>query len=423
MSLLQKIKQFLKKSRIIRKIYYTIFPERNINTYIPAIPEVTKFSPRELRTDDSDIRLNLIVPTLDHEKIFGGITTAVKFFDSLTDGFNVKKRIIITDLKNDDEFTVFKDYKIVSSESDEYGDKIITPYCDRAEKTLPVGKNDIFVVTAWWTAYMILPVLRWQAEHYGISAKKLVYLIQDYEPGFYQWSTRYSLSESTYKSELPVVAVFNTEILKNYFDQCGYKFYKEFYFDPSINEKLKECLEKNKGMPRKKQILIYGRPSTPRNAFELVYESLKMWAEKQPDVTEWTILSAGEKHPDIPLSNGVFLKSVGKLTLDEYAKVMSESYLGISLMVSPHPSYPPLEMSSFGIKTITNCFANKDLSGFNQNIISMKNYSPYDISEKMLEICKKYSAFGSEPGCNNQYMNSKDMFSEITDRIRKEIVE
>ena len=67
---------------------------------------------------------------------------------------------------------------------------------------------------------------------------------------------------------------------------------------------------------------------------------------------------------------------VGKLTLQEYAKTLEESYAGISLMASPHPSYPPLEMSVFGVKVITNTFANKDLKDFNSNIVSLNNIVP-----------------------------------------------
>ena len=30
-------------------------------------------------------------------------------------------------------------------------------------------------------------------------------------------------------------------------------------------------------------------------------------------------------------------------------------------MLSPHPSYPPLEMAEAGVTTITNCYGGKDL--------------------------------------------------------------
>lgn len=76
------------------------------------------------------------------------------------------------------------------------------------------------------------------------------------------------------------------------------------------------------------------------------------------------------------------VKSIGKVSLQEYARVMLESKIGISLMVSPHPSYPPLEMSSFGMKVITNKYDNKDLSGFNDNMISLDNCSAATVARR-----------------------------------------
>ena len=70
---------------------------------------------------------------------------------------------------------------------------------------------------------------------------------------------------------------------------------------------------------KKKQILVYGRPGTERNAFNLVVAALKKWVMMQPDIEEWEILSAGEMHRSIPLGNGKELVSVGKLTIEEYA--------------------------------------------------------------------------------------------------------
>jgi hypothetical protein len=64
--------------------------------------------------------------------------------------------------------------------------------------------------------------------------------------------------------------------------------------------------------------------------------------------------------------------------------------MGISLMVSPHPSYPPLEMSRFGVKTITNTYANKDLSSFNENIVSLDVCNGETIAAKLFELAASY---------------------------------
>ena len=58
-------------------------------------------------------------------------------------------------------------------------------------------------------------------------------------------------------------------------------------------------------------------------------------------------------------------------------------------MVSPHPSYPPLEMSSFGMKVITNKYDNKDLSGFNDNMISLDNCSAATVAKTLEQLCSR----------------------------------
>ena len=187
----------------------------------------------------------------------------------------------------------------------------------------------------------------------------LLYLIQDYEPGFYAWSSGYLLAESTYKCEFPQIAIFNSHELEEYVMAKGYHFLKTYCFDPVLNRVLGEEVQKlDQTVFKRKQILVYGRPSVERNAFKVLVESLKKWVSMQEDASSWT-LSAGEMHPPVYLGEGMYLESVGKLTIEEYAKVLRESYAGVSLMVSPHPSYPPLEMSVFDVKVVTNGYRNK----------------------------------------------------------------
>jgi hypothetical protein len=73
-------------------------------------------------------------------------------------------------------------------------------------------------------------------------------LIQDYEPGFYSWSTLFALAETTYRSLHRTIAVFNTDILKKYFEGLGYRFYRTYSFKPAINRSLLEGLQQSKNM-------------------------------------------------------------------------------------------------------------------------------------------------------------------------------
>lgn len=83
-------------------------------------------------------------------------------------------------------------------------------------------------------------------------------------------------------------------LLKEFFDENHYHFTHSFAFDPVLNDGLRKALEQMPAqVDKKKQILVYGRPGTERNAFNLVVAALKKWVMMQPDIGEWEILSAG----------------------------------------------------------------------------------------------------------------------------------
>lgn len=392
------------------------------NMFMPpqsyVIPEIGRLSPR--RTEDgAKLRLNLLIPSVDQQHVFGGIATAISFFQSLQQHSNWPARILVTDTAIVEKSSITLDgYSLVDcmEESDEPLQLI--GVADRYQKSLPVSGNDVFIATGWWTAYVVADVIRWQAETYG-KRHPLVYLIQDYEPGFYPWSSRYLMADSTYRMDIPTIAVMNSSLLEQFFEKNQYHFEKVLCFEPHLNASLQKFLPAEAAsIAKKKQILVYGRPSVARNAFELIVYALKTWCSQQPDASDWTVLSAGEHHDDVDLGAGMVLHSVGKLSLEEYAKLMLETYAGISLMVSPHPSYPPLEMAAFGIRTITNCYSNKDLASFSENIISLQSCSPLDIANKLCGICLGYTGYGV-PIRSDFSVDGEGQF----DRIVGEIVE
>lgn len=407
--MLSKIKKMIKKNKNIEKVCRDI---NNRVTFEPNIGEITPLNSR--RSEVIEKRINLLVPSINQEHIFGGISTALKFYEQLADELGYKRRIITTDAApSDEDMNKFSKYKIINCNEDIGIDYQVVAFNDRYNKTIPVGENDLFISTAWWTAYAAHNLIRWQANEYKQDVKKSLYFIQDFEPGFYAWSSRYALADSTYRSELPQIAVFNTGLLKDYFKLNKYEFQEEYCFEPTLNDELKNVLLKVDTFDKKKQILIYGRPSVQRNAFELIIESLKIWVWQQPNVQEWTIYSIGEKHPDVDLGNGVKVESLGKLTLDGYANLMVESYVGISLMISPHPSYPPLEMSTFGMKVITNSYGNKNISDFNNNIMSLDIINPLSISSKLLNVNSGFEVKILNNTENDSYIDNKEMFGFV----------
>lgn len=97
--------------------------------------------------------------------------------------------------------------------------------------------------------------------------------------------------------------------------------------------------------------------------------------------SRWRIISLGEAFDTrwiVPVQN---MEIGGKASLEDYADHLNRAAVGISLMVSPHPSYPPLEMAEAGVLAITNRYGCKDLSRRFPEIISIERVDPELLAE------------------------------------------
>ena len=395
--MLEGIINAARRNNMARHVYHLF---KGIS-YSNAIPQISAISVRKSRFNFE--RINLIIPSVNQKHMFGGAATALKIFDEILQRINseVKVRIILTDVGPDREANDhFNGYRVVSTDDDIDERFQILPFVEKFPRKIFITGNDRFIATAWWTACTAQEIIKQQAKLYSQGYNKMIYIIQDFEPSFYNWSSHYVLADSTYKSDIPVIAIFNSSFLSDFFKGQQYKFFNEYCFEPRLNEVLRGRIDETKEL-RKKKILIYGRPSVDRNCFALIIEALKKWVRVQPHFNDWQLLSIGEQHRPISLGDNVILKSLGKLSLHDYAELLCESAIGLSLMVSPHPSYPPLEMAHFGLLTLTNSFANKDLSALHDNIVSIDRIIPDEIAKILMDMISKFSG-NPEVGLHGQ---------------------
>jgi hypothetical protein len=381
----------MRRSTLVRALRWAAARLEGPASIAPVPTSIAEIVPCHARESGSDgARLNLLLPSINSRHYFGGIHTAVVLYREMLERFP-RSRIILTDAAPEvDALQRFPDHVLVNLEDDDPVPRQIVAFNDRYARTLPVAMGDRWLSTAWWTAYAAQQLSAWQQDRYGIKGRS-GYLIQDFEPGFYPWSSQSFVALGTYRPDQDV-AVFNTSQLSDYFDHCGIGFKNRFVFEPTLNEGLRRALGVQIEAPsvRRKQILVYGRPSTPRNAFELICESLRIWAATMPDAHEWEVVSAGELQEDLDLG-GVRIRALGKLDIDAYGELLSTSAVGLSLMVSPHPSYPPLEMAAFGLGVITNPFQNKNLDGAFPGMRSAAVMSPAGIAASLVAECRAAS--------------------------------
>lgn len=326
-------------------------------------------------------RLNLMLPIIDPASIFGGIDTALKIFDQIVAvaGDDVDVRVIVTEARVGDVPDSLKEYIVQQIGDEAPAKRVIVDATQRRQKYLDLRPDDVFVATAWWTALNAFRLHDLQKSLFG-NAPKVVYLIQDFEPDFYGWSTRYALAESTYMRGDDTIALINSEELLQYFE-TRYSHPAKMLIGYTPNAKVDATLTR---VPRERIILFYSRPAALRNCFESGIDGLALWARRNPVLAnKWKVYCIGEEF-DSSLARSVPNCTVtGKMPLDEYARLLSQASVGVSLMISPHPSYPPLEMAYSGIRTITNKYMNKDLSSRSGFITSIALPTPELIAQAL----------------------------------------
>ena len=77
------------------------------------------------------------------------------------------------------------------------------------------------------------------------------------------------------------------------------------------------------------------------------------------DGIEWEFSAIGGETRSLPLPGGRVLRPTPRLAYRDYATFLADSDVLLSLMLSPHTSYPPLKMATAGGLVITNTFSTK----------------------------------------------------------------
>ncbi len=326
-------------------------------------------------------RFTLLIPTLKPDKIFGGVTSALRLFNQIVEKLpsNVDKRIVsVSDDVDVDCLGVVPDYVRVSlgAEYTEIPRALVDASGILADQ-LPVRRREVFLATAWWTAHWGFEIHDFQKTLHG-SAPPLYYLIQDHEPDFYGWSSRFALAQATYQRGDETVAIINSEELSNYMAQ-HYDFRKSYHIPYEVNQNLRHSFSVT---PKESIILIYARPNTSRNCYSTLANALCLWQQSNPvTARNWRIFAAGEFVEPWLYDHISNLENLGKLSLQEYAKVLCRASIGISLMVSPHPSYPPLEMAEAGAIAITNNYDHKHAEKRSPQIVTLTTLTDLALSK------------------------------------------
>jgi hypothetical protein len=284
-------------------------------------------------------------------------------------------RIILheqTDFKIDEWRRLIKKYPGVTTLLDEV--EVIYRF-DRSEP-VEVNPHDHFIATNCWAAHIAHHAVR------ALGKERFIFMIQEYEPYFSPMNSVSALFEQAY--EFPHFGFFSTYFLRDFFREKRIGVFAQPHgerYAAIFENAIHRFTPSREQLTRKnKQLLFYARPEdhAARNLFELGMLSLiALVSDPRFDCSNWTFRGIGSISvgQTLELAPGVPIEILPKMSLQDYIDLLPNFDVGLSLMLTPHPSLVPLEMAAAGMCTVTNTFANKTadrLRAISTNLIGVR---------------------------------------------------
>ncbi|MFK3664695.1 class I SAM-dependent methyltransferase [Ochrobactrum teleogrylli] len=382
------------------------FPESSHDTEKPS--SITSRSSRNLidqqfsdlaplpifRDPASDRTLTVLTDSVDHNSLFGGVGTALIAGLLLAEKLGARFRLATRSNRPDPSIigTIMKAHNIKFEGTTDF---VHVPL--NQLNPLSMGDDDIVLTTSWWGTHAALG---------SLEAKRIIYILQEDERMFYPYNDM-RLKCSEVLSRPGVSLLVNTNLLYTHL-QDGNEPVTAFEnravaFEPAFPTFPRPDQIVQNG---KKKFFFYARPNHARNLYWRGIEVLD-GAMRQGllSADEWEVNFVGHHVEPIELPGGILPKVWSQMSWLEYAQLVSTMDLGFSLMDTPHPSYPPLDLAASGSIVVTNQHGiKKDLSCFSKNIITAKSDVGSLIEALKLGVDKASKLTERYTNCQNDHI-------------------
>ena len=306
-------------------------------------------------------RLNFVTDTIEASSLLGGVATALIVATEFANRFDYVLRIITrcAGVNSANYFNIVKMSGVEPAQKVSF----YSDY-DRNLKSvdfrMEIGPDDIFFATSWWSA---------QAIKDTTIRKRFFYIIQEVETFFYNYGSERVYCDAIMHDK-DIDFIVNSHYLNDYFvNNCENIAKHSCYFEPAFPKALYD--KKNFSTKKEKyKLFFYARPNNPRNLYGIGVEYLQKAVDNGIlNLDEWDVYCVGQSAPLINFTSGRTSINLGQLSWQEYAKFLSDIDLGLCLMYTPHPSYPPFDVASSGGVVLTNKMLNKQTFPMCDNVI------------------------------------------------------
>lgn len=350
-----------------------------------------------------DKRISVVTDSINSGSLYGGVGTAIILAVLLAQEINARIRIITrTERAQPANFHhLLETYGLSIAHEVEF---VFAPHYDyRYEIDLLEGEQ--FITTSWWTTASTMSSVR-----HG----SIIYLLQEDERMFYPYGDDHLRCSSVLRSN-GIRFVINTQLLFDHLVGQGFTNVAEngMWFEPAFPDNLyfPRCSTKS----IKRTLMFYARPNNLRNLFyfgiNVIEEAV---ARGIIDLNSWDILFVGKDIPDVVIGESYTPMVRQNMAWKDYAELVGSVDVGISLMYTPHPSYPPLDLAASGAIAVTNRLSNKmDLGSYSKNIV----VGDLDLESMLCALSEGLRLASNETLRNANYQSaglSRDWYSTLS---------
>ena len=309
--------------------------------------------------DTSAVRINIITDSISKGSLYGGVGTALILAALLANKLNANLRIVTRTerVKSSDLDQFFSLYGIIIKNEITFH---FSPLSN-AENELFFTENDLFITTSWWTTAAAIK---------NLPNNKIIYLLQEDERMFYPFGDDRIRCEEIMRNN-NIRYIVNTKLLFDHLKNDGFENItaQGFWFEPAFPASIYRPAARD--VKSKRKFFFYARPNNLRNLFYLGIDVIEHAITLGIlNLQDWDIIMVGSGIPPVLFCGGYAPIIYENLPWAEYATLIGKVDVGLSLMYTPHPSYPPLDLVASGAVVVTNRYANKiDLRSYSGNLI------------------------------------------------------
>jgi len=303
-------------------------------------------------------RLNVVTDSIGPESLFGGVATAL-VLGVLWANATGRRLRIVTRHSAPDAAGLGELFRTVGVRPDAAPDLAFVP--TGPGDFLPTGEDDLFLTTSWWSTTSV---------RRAVPAERVVYILQEDERCFYPTGAQ-TLGATSAMNDPGLTVVVNTRGLLDHLIATGVDNLAStgISFEPSFAAFFRRGRIIGSGSLR--HLFFYARPNNPRNLFDLGVAALDEAIGSGALPRErWRVHFVGRGVPELGFCDGSRPVLHDALGWSEYHELLGRIDLGLSLMASPHPSYPPLDLAASGSVVVTNEWPGKpDLRGVSDRVL------------------------------------------------------